>query len=317
MSQPKTMPSFVSGGEFDELFHRVSNWGRWGPDDERGTLNYLTAEQVRASAALVRSGRTVSLSLPINTVAGPDNPHPSVHYMVKTHDVRPEHGEPRFAGDFLGSELHGDCRTHVDALCHVAYQGKLYNGKSPDTVTSRGPTLMDITAYVHGIVGRGVLLDIPRFRGVQWLEPGEAVTADELEAAEKFEGVHLGEGDIFLFRTGHHRRRLELGPWNNGYDGEGQAGLHVNAMVLLHERKVAAFLPDGDGETVPSNVEGVPYPVHALQIAAMGMACADSLQFEELLKVCEEENRRTFMVVAAPLRLPRGTGSLFNPIAIF
>jgi kynurenine formamidase len=317
MSQPKTTPSFVSGGEFDELFHRVSNWGRWGPDDERGTLNYLTAEQVRASAALVRSGRTVSLSLPINTVAGPDNPHPSVHYMVKTHDVRPEHGEPRFAGDFLGSELHGDCRTHVDALCHVAYQGKLYNGKSPDTVTSRGPTLMDITAYVHGIVGRGVLLDIPRFRGVPWLEPGEAVTADELEAAEKFEGVHLGEGDIFLFRTGHHRRRLELGPWNNGYDGEGQAGLHVNAMVLLHERKVAAFLPDGDGETVPSNVEGVPYPVHALQIAAMGMACADSLQFEELVKVCEEENRRTFMVVAAPLRLPRGTGSLFNPIAIF
>jgi hypothetical protein len=88
-------------------------------------------------------------------------------------------------------------------------------------------------------------------------------------------------------------------------------------MVLLHERKVAAFLPDGDGETVPSNVEGVPYPVHALQIAAMGMACADSLQFEELVKVCEQENRRTFMVVAAPLRLPRGTGSLFNPIAIF
>jgi kynurenine formamidase len=317
MSQPKTAPSFVSGGEFDELFQRVSNWGRWGPDDERGTLNYLTAEQVRASAALVRSGRTVSLSLPINTVAGPDNPHPSVHYMVKTHDVRPEHGEPRFAGDYLGSEVHGDCRTHVDALCHVAYKGKLYNGKSPDTVTSRGPTLMDITAYVHGIVGRGVLLDIPRFRGVKWLEPGEAVTADELEAAEKFEGVRLGEGDIFLFRTGHHRRRLELGSWNNGCDGEGQAGLHVNAMVLLHERKVAAFLPDGDGETVPSSVEGVPYPVHALQIAAMGMACADSLQFEELVKVCEEENRRTFMVVAAPLRLPRGTGSLFNPIAIF
>jgi kynurenine formamidase len=317
MSQPKTAPSFVSGGEFDELFQRVSNWGRWGPDDERGTLNYLTAEQVRESAALVRSGRTVSLSLPINTVAGPDNPHPSVHYMVKTHDVRPEHGEPRFAGDYLGSEVHGDCRTHVDALCHVAYKGKLYNGKSPDTVTSRGPTLMDITAYVHGIVGRGVLLDIPRFRGVKWLEPGEAVTADELEGAEKFDGVRLGEGDIFLFRTGHHRRRLELGSWNNGCDGEGQAGLHVNAMVLLHERRVAAFLPDGDGETVPSNVEGVPYPVHALQIAAMGMACADSLQFEELVKVCEQENRRTFMVVAAPLRLPRGTGSLFNPIAIF
>jgi kynurenine formamidase len=317
MSYNKTMPPFTSAEEFDQLFQRVSNCGRWGPDDERGTLNYLTPEQVRSSAALVRTGRTVSLSLPINTVAGPDNPRPSVHYMVKTHDIRPEHGEPRFAGDYLGSELHGDCRTHVDALCHVAYKGKLYNGKSPESVTSRGATLMDITAYAHGIVGRGVLLDIPRFRKVKWLELGEAVTAQEIEAVERFQGVRLGEGDIFLFRTGHHRRRLELGSWNNGCDGEGQAGLHVNAMVLLHERKVAAFLPDGDGETVPSNVEGVPYPVHALQIASMGMACADSLQFEELVKVCEEETRWTFMVVASPLRLPRGTGSLFNPIAIF
>jgi len=317
MSQHKTSPTFTSAEEFDQLFQRVSNWGRWGPDDGKGTLHYLKPEHVRASAALVRSGRTVSLSLPINTVAGPDNPRPSVHYMVKTHDIRPEHGEPRFAGDFLGSELHGDCRTHIDALCHVAYKGKLYNGKSPATVTSRGATLMDITAYAHGIVGRGVLLDIPRFRKVKWLELGEAVTAEEIEAVERFQGVRLGEGDIFLFRTGHHRRRLELGSWNNGCDGEGQAGLHVNAMVLLHERKVAAFLPDGDGETVPSNVEGVPYPVHALQIASMGMACADSLQFEELVKVCEEETRWTFMVVASPLRLPRGTGSLFNPIAIF
>ena len=317
ITRAKTNPSFLTAAEFDQLFERVSNWGRWGPDDEKGTLNYLTPEHVRASAGLVRSGRTVSLSLPINTVAGPDNPRPSVHYMVKTHDVAPEHGEPRFAGDYLGSEVHGDCRTHLDALCHVAYKGKLYNGKSPASVTSRGATLMDITAYVHGIVGRGVLLDIPRFRKVTWLEPGEAVTAEEIEAVEKFERVSLSEGDIFLFRTGHHRRRLELGPWNNNCDGEGQAGLHVNAMPLLHERKVAAFLPDGDGETVPSNVQGVPYPVHALQIAAMGMASADSLQFEDLTKICEEEKRWTFMLVAVPLRLPHGTGSLFNPIAIF
>ena len=124
-------------------------------------------------------------------------------------------------------------------------------------------------------------------------------------------------GDIFVFRTGHHRRRLELGPWNNGYDGEGKAGLHVDTIPLLHERKVSAFLPDGDGETVPSNVEGVAYPIHALQIAAMGMACSDSLQFEELIKVCEAEGRWEFLLVAAPLRLPKGTGSLFNPIAIF
>jgi kynurenine formamidase len=184
-------------------------------------------------------------------------------------------------------------------------------------VTSRGPIIQDVSAYAQGIVGRGVLLDIPRLRGVKWLEPGEAVTTAELEAAEKAQGVRLGEGDIFLFRTGHHRRRLELGPWKNGYDGEGKAGLHVETIRLLHERKVAAFFPDGDGETVPSNVEGMASPIHALQIASMGMACADSLQFEELVKVCEEEQRWEFLVVAAPLRLPGGTGSLFNPIAIF
>jgi kynurenine formamidase len=162
-----------------------------------------------------------------------------------------------------------------------------------------------------------VLLDIPRLRGIPWLEPGEAVTPDELEAAEKSQGVTLREGDILLFRTGHHRRRLERGPWNNGYGGEGKAGLHVTALVLLHERKVAAFLPDGDGETVPSQVEGIAYPIHLLQIVAMGMICADSLQFEDLVKVCQEVGRWEFMVVACPLRLPGGTGSLFNPIALF
>jgi len=313
----KTAPSHVSKVEFEKLFERVCNWGRWGPDDERGTLNYITSEQIRKAAGLVRSGRSVSMEVPINTVAGPDNPRPAVHYMVQGYDIQSDLGEPQFSTDFLASEFHGDCHTHIDALCHIAYKGKLYNGKPTSAVTSHGPLIQDITAYAHGIVGRGVLLDIPRLRGVKWLEPGEAVTRAELEAAEKAQGVRLGEGDIFIFRTGHHRRRLELGPWNNGYDGEGKAGLHVDTILLLHERKVAAFFPDGDGETVPSNAEGIAYPIHALQIAAMGMACADSLQFEELVKVCEEERRWEFLVVAAPLRLPRGTGSLFNPIAIF
>jgi len=313
----KTIPRHVSKAEFDKVFEEVCNWGRWGPDDERGTLNYIGSEQVRRAAGLVRSGRSVSMAVPINKAAGPDNPRPATHYMVQHFDVRAELGEPQFASDYLASEFHGDCFTHIDALCHIAYQGKLYNGKPASAVTSRGPTLQDITAYAHGIVGRGVLLDLPRLRGAEWLEPGEAVGTAELEAAERAQGVRLEEGDVFVFRTGHHRRRLELGPWNNGYDGEGKAGLHVETMVMLHERKVAAFFPDGDGETVPSNVEGVAYPVHALQVAAMGMVCADSLQFEELVKVCEAEKRWEFLVMAAPLRLPGGTGSLFNPIAVF
>jgi kynurenine formamidase len=313
----KNEPRHVTMREFDKIFMSVCNWGRWGPDDEKGTLNYITPEHVRSAASSVRSGRTVSLAIPINKVAGPDNPHPALHYITHNHDIDIPQGEPHFVLDFLGSECHGDCHTHIDALCHVSYKGTLYNDKPVRHVTSHGPEIMDITAYAHGIVGRGVLLNVPRFRNVKWLEPGEAVTPEELEAIEEAQGVALGEGDIFLFRTGHHRRRLELGPWDNGYDGEGKAGLHVEVMPLLHKRRVAAFLPDGDGETVPCNVEGMAYPVHALQITAMGMACADSLQFEELVRVCEEENRWEFMVVAIPLRLPGGTGSLFNPIAIF
>ncbi len=306
----------ISAREFDRLFDSVCNWGRWGPDDERGTLNYITGDHIRRAAALVRSGRTVSLSLPINKVAGPDNPSPPAHRMVHTYDPSDMSGQ-QFATDCLAVEFHGDCHTHIDALCHVAYKGKIYNGKPLSSVTSEGARIQDITAFAHGVVGKGVLLDMPRLRGTRWIEVGEAIGPEEIVAAEEAQGVRLDEGDILVFRTGHHRRRLELGSWDVGYDGEGRAGLHVSAIPLLHERKVAAFFPDGDGETVPGNVEGVPYPIHALQITAMGMVCADSLQFEELVQVCESEGRWEFMVAASPLRLPGGTGTLFNPIAIF
>lgn len=308
----------LSAQDFDLLFQSVSNWGRWGADDERGTLNYIGPDCVRKASALVRSGRTVSMAVPINKVAGPDNPHPVAHYMAQAFDVPSTLGEPDFALDFIAGEIHGDCHTHIDALCHVAYKGRLYNGKDVRAITSSGKAgLQDITVYANGVIGRGVLLDLPRLLGVKWLEPGEAVNVDELERCEQAEGVRLGEGDILVFRTGHHRRRLELGPWNNGYEGEGKAGLHATAISLLHERRVAAFFPDGDGETVPSGVEGVAYPIHALQIAAMGMVCADSLNLEDVAAVCEEERRWEFMICAAPLRLPEGTGSFFNPIAIF
>jgi kynurenine formamidase len=315
--QDETTTRRLSAQEFDELFREVCNWGRWGHDDERGTLNYLTSEHVRAAAALVHSGRIVSLSSLISTVAEPDDPRPALHYMVRTFDIPSPRGQTQSSADYFASEIHGNSRTHLDALCHIAYKGKLYNRKPTDSITSRGSKVLDITAYARGIVGRGVLLDIPRLRGVKWLEPGEAVLRKELEACEQAQGVSLQKGDIFLLRTGHWQRRLELGPWNVGYDGEGRAGLHATAMLLLHERQVAAFLPDGDGEAIPGHVEGVRSPIHALQIAAMGMACGDNLQLEDLSRECTKAGRWEFMVVAAPLRLPGGTGSLINPIAIF
>jgi kynurenine formamidase len=306
----------LSLAEFEAMFESVKNWGRWGHDDVRGTLNYITPDHVRRAASLVRSGRSVSMAIPINTVAGPDNPRPAIHHMTQLHDSDIGSGKLRFATDFLGIDFHGDCHTHIDALCHLAYADQLYGGRPASTVTSHGAETIAIDDYAHGIVARGVLLDIPRLRGVPYLEPGEAVTRAELEEAERAQGVRLEEGDVFVFRTGHHRRRLERGPWDNGYSGVGKAGLHVDTIPWMHERKIAMFMPDGDGEAVPSTVDGILYPIHPLQIVAMGMAVSDSLNLEEIAAACEQEQRWEFMVVASPLRLPRGTGSPFNPIAI-
>jgi kynurenine formamidase len=315
-----TLPAHVTLRKFDEIFELVKNWGRWGDDDELGTLNFITPDMVRAAAALVRSGRQVTMAIPMNKIAGPDNPSPVIHHVVQGHDIDIDSSTLTFATDYLGMEFHGDCHTHMDALCHIAYKGRVYNGKpAQEVMTTRGATSLDVTSYSNGLVGRGVLLDVPRFRGVRWLEPAEAVTRAELEAVEQDEGVRLGEGDILVFRTGHHRRRLELGAWDNDYPpaGQGKAGLHVDTIPWMHERKIAAFLPDGDGETVPSNVDGMDYPIHPLQVAAMGMFVSDSLQLEDVAQACAEEGRFEFMVVGLPLRLPGATGSPWNPIAIF
>ncbi len=182
---------------------------------------------------------------------------------------------------------------------------------------SNGATSQDLAAYHEGIVGRGVLADIAGFRDVKWLEPGEAVSRGEIEACLDSQGAEIGEGDFLVLRTGHHRRRLELGAWDNSPNGEGKAGLHIDVIPWMHERRIAGFLPDGDGETVPSVVEGITYPIHPLQVVAMGMLVSDSLQFEDLVRVCEQEGRFDFMVVGLPLRLPGATGSPWNPIAIF
>jgi len=309
--------SYISIDEFDALFESLKNWGRWGEDDELGTLNHITPERVVKAAALVKSGRSVSMAIPIDKVAGPDNAHPAIHYMATTHDIDMGSENLGYATDFLGMRFHGDCHTHLDALCHVSYKGLLYNGVPASAVKTTGAERLDVTAYAKGIVGRGVLIDVPRYRGVKWLEPGEAVSADEILAIEKAQGVRLESGDIMVFRTGQNRRRIELGPWSVGEDGEGRAGIDPYCLTLLRERQVAAFLPEGDGEVVPGRVPLLRSPIHVLQITAMGMFVADSLQLDELAAACEEEKRFEFMVAVAPLRLPGGTGCPFNPIAIF
>jgi kynurenine formamidase len=306
----------VSVDEFEAIFESVKNWGRWGDDDVMGTLNLITPDHVRAACATVTEGRHVSMAIPINTVAGPDNPSPAIHHMTQGHDIDIGSGKLTFSMDFLGMECHGDCHTHMDALCHIAYGGQMYQGLPATEVTTKGSRVLYLDQYSKGIVGRGVLLDVPRHRGVEWLEPGEAVTRAELEAVEQAQGVRLGEGDLFAFRTGHHARRLAHGGWDNSYDGEGKAGLHVDTIPWMHERGIAGFLPDGDGETVPSVVDGMLYPIHPLQVTAMGMMVSDSLQLEDIARACDALGRWQFMVTIAPLRIVGGTGCPFNPIAI-
>jgi kynurenine formamidase len=304
----------LSADQFDALFRQLSNWRRWGEDDERGALHHLTPEHVVAAARLVRDGASVTLSLPLATEAAASNPEPADHHMTMLADTDIGSGSLRFAKDYVGADYHNDGHTHIDALCHVAYDGSLYNGRPQSSVDAGGATADSIEVLKNGLVGRGVLLDIPRLRGVRWLEPGEHISRDELEAAETEQGVVVREGDILLVRTGHALRLDELGPWDTA---SAKAGLHPTAVPFLAERRVAALASDGNSDTAPSSTEGVSFPIHVLTLNAMGVHLLDYLQFEDLRAVCERERRWEFLFVAVPLRVPGGTGSPLNPIAIF
>ena len=264
------------------------------------------------AAEEIRSGRTVSLAAAVENEVSLDNPDPCQHQM--TGPSEPEVGSSlQFATDRLAMNIHGNADSHLDALTHVQYQGTLYNGVPADKVGVSGPTGLSVDVARDGIVGRGVLLDIPRLEGRRWLEPGESVTGEALAAAETAQHVTVGPGDLLFVRVGHRPRRDHYGPWDAA---QARAGLHPAAMQFLAERRVALLGSDSNNDTAPSVVAGVGFPVHVLAIHAMGMQLLDYLHFEALLALCEEQDRWSFMCVIAPLRLPAATGSPINPIAI-
>jgi kynurenine formamidase len=298
----------VTAQEFRELFDAVSNWGRWDEGGERGALNHLTPARVAAAARLVRSGTTITLSQPLETEARIDVPEPADHHMT----MLP--GDDGFAKDYIGLDYHNDGQSHIDAFCHVAFEGLLFGGSPASSVTAQGARADTIDVLKNGLVGRGVLIDVPRTRGVPWVEPGEHISREDLEAAERAQGVRVEAGDILLVRTGHTRRLAELGPWNTP---EAKAGLHPRAASFLADRCVAALGSDGNSDTAPSTTEGVGFPIHVLALNALGVHLLDYLQFEDAARHCESEGRWEFLFAAAPLRIAGGTGSPINPTAIF
>ena len=303
----------LSAAEFEDLYLRLRQVPGWGPADRRGALNHLTPDRTLAAAAEIRLGRTVCLAAPIETSPTADDPAPAIHEMSGPPGNQADPGGLTFAQDRLGVNVHSNVDSHIDALCHAMYRKTLYNGVPADVVTQRGAQDLSIEVARDGIAGRGVLLDIPRLRGVPWLEPGDLVTAAELTRAAEAQQVSVGPGDLLLVRTGHRRRRSALGPWDAA---RARAGLHPAALGLIAEWKVAVLGSDSNSDTAPSVAEGVELPVHVLAINALGLHLLDYLQFEDLAPLCEATGRWSFFCVIAPLRLPYGTGSPVNPIAV-
>jgi kynurenine formamidase len=302
----------MTEASFRELYDRLRASRPWGPEDRRGALNYLTPAQVLAAMGEVRLGRTVSLEAPVEEQVTLDNPDPAQHPMTGTADGAKASGVS-FAMDRIEMNVHGNADSHMDALCHVMYDGTLYNGVPADTVSSKGAADLTIEVAADGVVGRGVLLDIPRLHGVPWLEPGEFVTTDDLVAAEQAQQVRVGQGDLLFVRVGHRRRRNELGPWDTA---AARAGLHPTAMEFVADRKVALLGSDSNNDAAGGAADTVDFPVHVLAVNALGVHLLDYLQFGELIPACEQAGRWSFLCVIAPLRLHAGTGSPVNPIAI-
>lgn len=310
---PGTGKLSLDATEFEALYLRLRQVPEWGPADRRGALNHLTPERVLAAAGEIGLGRTVSLGAPIETSLTPDDPAPAIHEMAGPPGSQADPGGLTFAQDRLGVNVHSNVDSHIDALCHAMYRKTLYNGVPANAVTPRGADELSIEVARDGIAGRGVLLDIPLLRGVPWLEPGDVVTAAELTAAAEAQQVSVGPGDLLFVRTGHRRRRSELGPWDAA---KARAGLDPAALEFIAERKVAVLGSDSNSDTAPSVAQGVEFPVHVLAINALGLHLLDYLRFEDLVPLCEVAGRWSFFCVIAPLRLRHGTGSPVNPIAV-
>jgi kynurenine formamidase len=304
-------PAKPTRDEVLEYLHGARrNWGRWGPDDQVGTINLITPERRLAAAAEVRTGRTVSLSRPFPTEPGPGNPFPAERFMYTS----PMPCGGGSAGDYYALRYHGAEATHIDALCHAWDDEGMWNGRSPEQeIHLDGSSWGDVDQWQHGIVTRGVLMDVPAHRGTENVTLEDPVHGWELAQIAGAQGVTIEPGDALVVYSGRdnwQRSHPEWHAWEKH-----RPGLHASCLPFLRDNDVSVLCWDlGDFHPI-SEEYGLSWGVHGA-IFAYGLALVDHCALEPLVAACRSERRCTFMLTIAPLRVPRGTGSPVNPIAM-
>jgi kynurenine formamidase len=303
--------------EFQEIARRVNNWGRWGQDDERGTLNLIDEAAVRRGVAEAREGRRSSLALPLSekgpqlgNIPGRVNPE---RRMIALHQGMGRDPDGiRFSDDAVSMPL--QAATHWDALAHVSYAGRMYNGVPAETVTDAGATRLGIDR-AGTIVTRGVLLDVATAKGVERLDPGYPITPLDLDEAEEQAGIRLEAGDVALIRTGHIRL-LDLGRTPEYSMGDAP-GPGMACAEWFHQHDLAAVATDTIAfEVWPLERKGLVFPLHLLDLVEMGMLQGQNFHLEALAEDCRIDGRYTFLLEASPLPFERGLGSPVNPVAV-
>jgi kynurenine formamidase len=299
--------------DLDSMYQALKNWGRWGPDDESGALNHMTDGHRRAAVGLVRSGESISLAHDLGTEPAADNPRPVEHHMLASGDARGSIGIPGYeaARDHISLDIHGLSTTHVDALSHMFVAGEMFGGRPASDVRSDGALSNTVMSMANGVIGRGVLLDIPRALGCDFLDTGEVVTRRDLQTAEDAQGVRAGTGDVLLVSWGRQARRAA----KRGFDG--LSGLHAECLPWLHEREVAVLGSDGISDPMPFvGTPQWPFPVHQIGITAIGLHLIDNMALARLSERCAAAQRWEFLFTMGPLRIAKGTGCPVNPIAV-
>jgi kynurenine formamidase len=301
---------------------KLKNWGRWGKDDHVGTLNQVKPQDIVNAAGLIRTGKVFALGIPLDS-SGPQNGlfggrFNPIHQMLATGTdavaERQDWNKIRYADDTLMLCVQG--ATHWDALGHVFYEDKAYNGHDARLIDSRGLNVLGIEHSKNKMVGRGVLLDIARFRGVKWMADGESISNDELDKCAKDQNVSIGRGDFVMIRTGQMERCMSEKQWG-GYAGGDAPGVKFENCYWCQEKEVAAICTDTWGvEVRPNETTEANQPWHWVVIPAMGLCMGEIFYLKELAEDCEEDGVYEFFFCGPPLIITGGTGSPINPQAI-